>query len=703
MPRSWFFLTLLASLPAALFLAQDGFFSSSDGMIHLYRLFELDRSFHAGDFFPRWFPLAGYGYGLPVLNYYPPLAYYLAEFFHLLGAGYLVSIKLLIAFSLFTAAISMFIFARDVLGDAPAFVAGVAYAYLPYILSDAYVRGNFPELLAVALIPLALFAFRRAFTLGAPRDLVLSALAFAAIILAHHLTAMQFAGLLGMYLVWLFIFKRDVRSLARCGAAIAFGLVLSAFYWMPALGELNLALVGPESLARFLVSRLVSPEIFFAPHFAYEYLPQSETLQHTAGFPQTLVALASCVLLFRRHLPLATYHSRITHLVFFYLILLSSIAMMLTISAPVWYAIPTLRFMQFPWRFQILAGISIAFLSGLWFARLKLPRASYPLAALALIALALVNLPVRVIALTDAQVDLTKSDDAEYVVAQMGWGWTREFVPATVREFENIYAPITKPATNAPSIAPGVQIEHAGLDAHAFRVATAQAFELSLHTFFFPNWRAYIDGAPAPTYARGALGLATVVVPPGDHAIVFRFENTFLRDFATALTLIIAGAGFARLLFARRRVALALIAIAIFVTALIAWHRRDDQPARIIPVSANLADQALLIGYATERADDALYVTLYWLGLREMDRDYTTFAHLLDANDSIIAQHDGTPDQGLTPTTRWLAGEIIADRHTLKPVSAGEFRLIAGMYHARADGFENIGARVDLGRVQISK
>ena len=79
----WLLLLSLAPLPAAIFLLQDGFFASSDGMIHLYRLFELDRSIHAGVFYPRLFPLSGYGYGLPVLNYYPPLAYYLAELFHL--------------------------------------------------------------------------------------------------------------------------------------------------------------------------------------------------------------------------------------------------------------------------------------------------------------------------------------------------------------------------------------------------------------------------------------------------------------------------------------------------------------------------------------------------------------------------------------------------------------------------------------------
>lgn len=120
-------------------------------MIHLYRLFELDRAIGEGVFFPRWFPLSAYGYGLPVLNYYPPLVYYLAELFHLLGAGYIAAIKLTIATSFVLAAFSMFVFARAWMSDSAAFVAAIAYAYSPYLLSDAYVRGNFPEMLAMSL------------------------------------------------------------------------------------------------------------------------------------------------------------------------------------------------------------------------------------------------------------------------------------------------------------------------------------------------------------------------------------------------------------------------------------------------------------------------------------------------------------------------------------------------------------------------
>jgi uncharacterized membrane protein len=110
--RNFLFLCA-ATIPASFGLLQDGFFSSSDGMIHLYRLFELDRAIQVGIFYPRWFPLSGFGYGLPVLNYYPPLSYYLAEIPHLFGAGYIISIKLLIASGFVLAALSMFLSQRS--------------------------------------------------------------------------------------------------------------------------------------------------------------------------------------------------------------------------------------------------------------------------------------------------------------------------------------------------------------------------------------------------------------------------------------------------------------------------------------------------------------------------------------------------------------------------------------------------------------
>ncbi len=740
MRRGWIAL-LLIPVPAAIFLAQAGYFSSSDGMIHLYRLFELDRALRAGMLYPRWFPLSGYGYGLPVLNYYPPLSYYLAQLFHLVGAGYIASIKLLIALSFLIAAVSMFLFARDLLGDAPAFVAAVAYTYLPYLLSDAYVRGNFPELLAMSLLPLALWAFRKAEG-GRMKDedespgslfhpsVILAALVFAAIILAHHLTAMEFAALLLAYVLFLFAIRRDWKSLLASAGAVLLALALSAFYWLPALAELNLVYVGPASVARFLVNRLVSLADLAAPSLAYAYLPQGEVLKHAFGFPQTLLALAvgiiALVVAFRRRVwrtsrntqyaILTTPHaSRLTpHVLFFFLVVVVSIFMTLSFSAPLWYAIPTLRFMQFPWRFQILTGIGIAFLRGVgakWLAaavaRFNASAVVYGLSSIVLIALGIANLPVRTFPLTDAQVNLLRSSDSDYVVAQMGWGWTREFVPATAQDFESIYAPIANPSTPLISARPlpSIQIQDDGLLSSALRVSTPQPTDVSLHTFFFPNWQAYIDGAPARTFPRGSLGLVSVTVPSGDHTVAFRFEDTPLRVAANWISLLSAIAGFVWLFVTHRRAAIGVVGALVLIGALLAWDARTADAARApTAVSANLDNRVMLIGYSTDRVAETIYVTLYWFALNAMDKNYQVSVHLVDSNGQTVAQHDDTPDQGLTPTTRWLPGEIIVDHHALmlKPVVPGEYRLTAAMYLPMDNGYANLGNPIDLGRVQVS-
>jgi len=71
------------------------------------------------------------------------------------------------------------------------------------------------------------------------------------------------------------------------------------------------------------------------------------------------------------------------------------------------------------------------------------------------------------------------------------------------------------------------------------------------------------------------------------------------------------------------------------------------------PVSSNL------------KPGDALTVTLYWQSLAEMNQDYSTFVHLLDGNELIVAQRDMYPGQGLYPTSLWSAGDAIANRYVL--------------------------------------
>ena len=78
--------TLLAVGALAVWpLLRAGYPTIGDGLNHFYRLVEFEHLLQHGVLFPRWAPDLGYGYGYPLFNYSPPLAYYLGAVFRGLG------------------------------------------------------------------------------------------------------------------------------------------------------------------------------------------------------------------------------------------------------------------------------------------------------------------------------------------------------------------------------------------------------------------------------------------------------------------------------------------------------------------------------------------------------------------------------------------------------------------------------------------
>ena len=129
------------------------------------------------------------------------------------------------------------------------------------------------------------------------------------------------------------------------------------------------------------------------------------------------------------------------------------------------------------------------------------------------------------------------------------------------------------------------------------------------------------------------------------------------------------------------------------------------------PAGAALGDAALLLGSdaTPARGVHALDVTLYWLALRDIGANTKAFVHLLGPEGTVIAQHDGDPVGGYTPTSRWRAGELIIDRHRIPlpdGLASGEYGLKAGMYQPEpprnlpVDPPTSDG-RVDLGTVRL--
>jgi hypothetical protein len=122
-------------------------------------------------------------------------------------------------------------------------------------------------------------------------------------------------------------------------------------------------------------------------------------------------------------------------------------------------------------------------------------------------------------------------------------------------------------------------------------------------------------------------------------------------------------------------------------------ERQWGRPSDMQPVDADLGGRVQLLGYSLTPADgEALFapgsqlsVTLYWQAQRDMPISYKVFVQWVGAGQA-LAQNDAVPGGWQRPTTGWVPGEVIVDRHVLalpSALPAGEYTLIAGMYDER--------------------
>jgi 4-amino-4-deoxy-L-arabinose transferase-like glycosyltransferase len=115
--------------------------------------------------------------------------------------------------------------------------------------------------------------------------------------------------------------------------------------------------------------------------------------------------------------------------------------------------------------------------------------------------------------------------------------------------------------------------------------------------------------------------------------------------------------------------------------------RRFDLPEIPKTLEVRLGRRAWLAGYDLDvrqaHPGGQVVLTLYWQALGPMVRPFKVFAHLIDDQGQVAAQHDGPPGNGCCPTHTWVEGEVIVDEHVI-PLRAnlpvGSYDLVVGLY-----------------------
>jgi hypothetical protein len=106
---------------------------------------------------------------------------------------------------------------------------------------------------------------------------------------------------------------------------------------------------------------------------------------------------------------------------------------------------------------------------------------------------------------------------------------------------------------------------------------------------------------------------------------------------------------------------------------------KNPVPQEVVEYTLGDGANLKLIGFDLGQSN----LTLYWQLMSPLAMDYTTFVHIRNEADELVAQKDQPPLAGTYPTSLWDVGEIIVDEIVVSlpaNLPAGEYRIIVGMY-----------------------
>ena len=765
----------LALFAATPFLTRPGLPHQTDAELHVYRAAELGHALRAasrgghrhygmGAFYPRWAPDLYYGYGYPIFNYYAPLTYYLANLFDLPpGVDIVGGTKAVFVLGFVVASLGAFLLGREFFGPAAGILAAASFTFAPYVLFiDPHARGDLAEFFAVCLLPLTFYTFHRLMSgVGGRGTLMGSVLTLAALVFSHNLLGLVASiGLLLPYWMGKAVFGAERNRVGRCPVeatvtagwgALTFALAAAviAFFWLPALlerGAIKLEVIGPGHFD--FPEHFLSLGELLAPSRLFDLGAAAPRYRHNLGLAQWLFAIPALGALLRSKTP----HRRA--LLYFVLTGLGLIFLMLPASTLIWECIPGMPYLQFPWRLLGPANLMLAVCAASGAALLPDGRWRNPTLAAAFAVILLLALPMLYPPTWSPDFGPTAPKDIiewEMQSQAVGTTSTGDFLPTEAALVHMVPMPsliesYSKPGpvdkVNRAVLPDGASVEiveHGPLH-DRFAISTPREFVLRLYTFYFPGWRAYVDGEEVEIEVAGPEGFITLWVPQGEHDVLVRFEDTPPRTAGWIISVVGLAMLIVALVLVRPRRARdpqskihcpksviwlgGTLALLVMFKSFVAdprdnWLRYTSPPGEAWAAQheqrGNFGGQIELLGYDLPqrrvRPGETFPVVLYWHALTPPEKNYQSFVHLAKPLDVLWGQDDHLNPGGL-PTRRWPLDKYVWDEYEIRVLPEtppGEYVVNVGLYRRRDSSRlprydergQIVGDSLELGLIEV--
>ena len=509
-------LLVLLSLVALLPILTGGMFLSHDTVTHAARSAMYANAISDGQFLPRWAEYANYGFGSPFFIFYYPLTGYTTALLYLAGMSIESSLLLISAICFVIGPVFFYLWIRKLFkSEEIAFFSSVFFLALPNRFLTLHVRGGIGELLGLSLLPLIFYCIEKFEDKKHAQTIFFLSISYALLVLSHNGVSLMFTPIILLYSAFR-------KGFIRTSISLALGLLLSAFFWVPAFFE-----------AKYTAGLHYFGDMYaehFAPIISFIYSPWGfgPDVNKTGGLsPQIgifgfLTVGLILYLLFKKKLQ---NEKRVV--VFWIFCFAFGLFMATSYSDILWRNLDFLKKFQFPWRFISVPSFAVAALSPYILLKIKNKK----------IVIGLITM-LLLFSLQFVRVSKNINYPDSYYFAYEGSTY-----------FHNEGTTIW--SAGDPSERKQFQIELIGGEAeisnilkkgilHSFEINAKTPSIILDNTIYFPGWEAYIDEKKTVIEYQDPnnRGLITFTVPEGKHQVVVKFGETKLRLLADTLSVI---------------------------------------------------------------------------------------------------------------------------------------------------------------------
>lgn len=484
-----------------------------------------------GYFIPSWASVDNLGYGSIGIRFYPPLADFVLAVTQIFTKDWYISLLINSFFWMFPGCIGVYFWVKEFRTPIYAGIAGVLYAAIPYHLMQIYRMQLYSEFVAAAILPFCFLFATKLTKQGKAINILGLSLTCSLLLLTHIPSSLIGLSGLGLYAGFLIDWRNPLKSIGKFALAAIFTLISTSFYLVRLLTEVSWVKHSSTEFSTgfFDFRRHLFPLLY---SFGEDYWKEEKLALLDQTIILTIVffiPLIFCLVKLKNFDLESKFERKVLIAISvtgFYSVFILSI-----FSNFVWETFEVLQKIQFPWRFLLLvslfAVVSMTFALSLI---LESKKVSRPMIywTIACVFGILIFGATRTVWLPDRMLHKEFNQNVVKKREIIGCAcWFPEWGKQGVFE-------------NQKKVRAGNRsIEITSWDNlnREFTVAEGEPQKLQVATFYYPYWKAKINGQKTEVL-MDENGAILIDIPDEKSEIQIYFEEPFMINFSLRISLI---------------------------------------------------------------------------------------------------------------------------------------------------------------------